>query len=177
MSVRSHIALRALCGLFAAAAVSAGSAHALPWDQDMFSQESLKANEITRAPVKGTVAVGRKPFRMTADEADTQLTNPTPISRDSAWRGRRLYSSNCLPCHGKTGDGKGPVGGKIPVPNLLEDFYKNRSDGRIFAVIHNGGALMPRYGFKFSESEHWDIVNYLRFLQGTKEAPGLKRPE
>lgn len=158
-------------------ALVATSAHALPWDEDMYSQESLKANEVARAPAKGTVPVGRKPFTMTADEADTKLTNPVPMSRDSAARGRRLYSANCLTCHGKKGDGKGPVGALLPVPNLTEDFYKNRSDGRIFAVIHNGGAVMPRYGFKFAESEHWDIVNYLRVLQGLKTAPGIARPE
>jgi len=157
----------------------APAASALPWDQDMFSQESLQSNEVARSPVKGTVAVGHKPFTMNADDADKNLQNPEAPTKASVWRGQRLYNANCLTCHGKKLDGKGPVGasGALPVPNLLEDFYKKRGDGRIFAVIQNGGAAMPRYGFKFSEREHWDIVNYVRFLQGLKDVPGMKRPE
>ncbi len=152
-------------------------AYAAPWDADMFSQESLQANEVARAPAKGTVPLGKKPFILTADEADKQLTNTIAPDLDSAWRGRRLYNANCVTCHGRKGDGKGPVGASLPVPNFHEDFYKNRSDGRFFAVIHNGGAVMPRYGYKFSESEHWDIVNYVRFLQGIHQVPGLPQPK
>jgi mono/diheme cytochrome c family protein len=154
-------------------------AAAAPWDVDMFRQQSLQSNEVARSPAKGTVPVGHKPFVLTPDEADQQLHNPVPASAHSAWRGQRLYNANCYPCHGRKGDGQGPLGAskQLPVPNLLEDFYKNRSDGRIFAVIQNGGAVMPRYGYKFSEQEHWDVINYLRFLQGVKDVPGMKRPE
>jgi mono/diheme cytochrome c family protein len=154
-------------------------ASAAPWDFDMYRQQSLQSNEVGRAPVKGTVPLGKKPFTMTADEADKALQNPTPATLNSAWRGQRLYTANCSPCHGKKADAQSPLGAtkQLPIPNLLEDFYKNRSDGRIYAVIQNGGAVMPRYGFKFSEQEHWDVVNYLRFLQGVKDIPGMKRPE
>ena len=167
------------CGLLSCGLIGVRSAQALPWDIDMYRQESLQAHEVTRSPVKGTVAVGQTPFRMTLDEADSQLKNPTQATLHSAWRGQRLYNANCVPCHGKKGDGMGPVGASkaLPVPNLLEDFYKNRGDGRIFGIIHLGGTGMPRYGFKFSTSEHWDVVNYVRFLQGVKDIPGLPRPE
>lgn len=163
-------------GLACASLFAPASARALPWDVDMYRQPSLKANEVARAPVPGTVPVGHVPFRMTADEADGKLTNPVQFDQDSVWRGQRIYSANCATCHGQKGDGKGPVGQWLGVvPNLLDDFYKNRTDGRAFAVIHNGGAVMPRYGFKLSVREHWDVVNYLRFLQG-REVAEVKRP-
>ncbi len=152
------------------------SALALPWDQDLFKQQSFKANEMSRAPAEGTVPRGYKPFTMTVEEAATNLKNPVPADRDSVWSGQRLYNSNCYTCHGKKGEGNGPVGPQMAVPSLLDDFYKNRTDGRIFGVIKLGGANMPRYGFKFSDKEHWDIVNYVRFLQG-KNVTGMKRPQ
>lgn len=145
----------------------ATSASALPWDQDLFKQDSLKANEIARNPVPGTVPVGAKPFRMTADEAAEKLSNPTKADENSLARGKRLWSTNCLPCHGEKGDSLGvPAGPLMAAPSLLSDFYKAREDGRIFAVIHNGGANMPAYGHKINHEEKWDIVNYLRYLQG-----------
>ncbi len=131
---------------------------------------------MARAPVKGTVPLGKAIFSLSAEEAEKNLTNPVPIAFASAWRGRRIWSANCATCHGKNGSGNGPVGPLMQVPSLLADFYKSRSDGRIFYVIHNGGANMPRYGYKLSVNEHWDVVNYLRFLQGA-DIPNLPRPE
>jgi mono/diheme cytochrome c family protein len=142
------------------------TALALPWDQDLFRQQSYQANEMARAPMPGTVPLGHHPFMLTLEEAETGLKNPVPFTGDSLARGRRLYSANCIPCHGEKGDGAGPVGKAMGVPDILQDFYKNRADGRVYAVIMLGGANMPRYGYKFSEYERWDIVNYLRFLQG-----------
>jgi len=155
--------------------VFVGEVSALPWDIDMFRQESLKSSEIARSPVPGTIPLGYKPFTMNTEEADKQLKNPIAISRDSVWRGKRIWNANCVPCHSKTGDGKGPVGPLMGVPDLNTDFYRARSDGRFFAVLHHGGANMPRYGYKFSENEKWDVINYLRFLQGTK-VDGVERP-
>lgn len=155
---------------------STATAHALPWDFDMYRQESLKSNEVARAPVKGTVPLGRKPFTMAVDEAEKALNNPVPFSLHSTWSGQRLWNANCMPCHGKSGGGEGAVAKLfVGVPNLLTDLYKQRSDGRVFAVIHHGQGTMPRHGYKFSDSEKWDIVNYLRFLQG-RDMLGLERP-
>ena len=160
-----------LLGSFMGSSVE--NAMALPWDIDMYRQQSYQANEMVRNPVKGTVPYGSKPMTLTTEEAGKQLQNPVAFEKDSLWRGKRLWSANCLTCHGN-GKEKGPVAAFLPVPNLIEDFYKGRTDGYVFGVIHNGGAAMPRYGFKFSEREHWDLVNYVRFLQG-KDAPGFPR--
>jgi len=151
-------------------------ARALPWDIDMYRQESLQTNEIARSPVIGTVPVGARPFTMSVEEAEKSLKNPVQLSLYSAWRGQRLFNANCSACHGKSGAGDGAVSKLfVGVPNVLDDLYKKRSDGRVFAVIHHGQGSMPRYGYKFSTAEKWDIVNYLRFLQG-REVPGLERP-
>lgn len=150
--------------------------YALPWDIDMFRQQSYKAGEMSRAPVKGTVPVGRKPFTMTTEEAEKNLKNPVAFNQNSVWRGQRLWNANCYSCHGKTGKGEGPVGPQLAVPNLLDEFYAKSSDGKVFGVINNGGANMPRYGYKFSREESWHLVNYLRFLQG-KDVEGINRPQ
>ena len=152
------------------------SALALPGDYDMYRQQSLQTNEIARAPVKGTVPKGREIFTYTIEEGANKLKNEIPKDKYSVWRGMRLWNSNCWTCHGKTGDGKGPVGSQLGVPNLLTDYYSKTPDGRVYSVIQLGLRNMPRYGFRFSPKEKWDIVNYLRFLQGKFDVEGIEKP-
>ena len=163
--------------LFFLSVFSSVNAFALPGDYDMYRQQSLEANEVARSPVKGTVPRGFKPFiYKTVEDAQGKLKNPVKKDLNSIWRGRRLYSSNCQTCHGKKGDGKGPVGPQLGVPNILTDYYANTPDGRVFAVITLGLRNMPRYGYKFSEKEKWDLANYIRFLQKKVNVPEISRP-
>ena len=151
-------------------------AQALPWDTDMLRQQSFQAGEMPRAPAQGSVPVGFQPYTLDPQQAATTLKNPTPVSLDSVWRGRRLFSANCQVCHGKLGDGESFVGPLVKAPSLIDETRKGKTDGHFFHVIRNGQGGMPRYGFKFSAAEQWDIVNYVRFLQG-KDVPGIERPK
>ena len=145
------------------------TAGAMPWDVDMYRQQSLVPGEIARNPVKGTIPVGYKPWKMTTEDASTKLDNPIAYSQASINRGKRLYSSNCTPCHGVKGDGNAPVKA-MNAPNLITEFYAGKPDGSIYGILMNGGSNMPRYGYKFSEEDRWNLINYVRFLQG-KKAP------
>lgn len=148
---------------------------ALPWDTDLYNQQSLKSNEVVRAPVKGTVPVGYKPFTMTIEEAEKSLSNPVTFDKNSVWRGQRLWNAQCSACHGNLGDSSTKAGKLLGAPNLKDDRFKAYSDGRVYATIVNGIRAMPRYGYKLSDPERWDVVNYLKFLQG-KEVSGVIRP-
>lgn len=53
----------------------------------------------------------------------------------------------------------------MPGINLTTDVTKGRSDGYIFGMIRNGRGLMPTYN-RIEEPDRWDVVNYLRALQG-----------
>lgn len=156
-------------------ALSVSSAYALPWDRDMYSQQSLRSNEVARAPVKGTVPVGYKPFTMSMEEAEKNLKNPVSFDSNSVWRGQRLWNAQCLPCHGAVGNSNTKIGKLMGAPNLLESRFDSYSDGRMYGTIMLGVRAMPRYGYKLSEEERWDVVNYLKFLKG-KEVEGVKRP-
>jgi mono/diheme cytochrome c family protein len=148
-------------------------AFCLPWDIDMYSQQSLKSSEIARAPVEGTVPLGYVPFTMTIEEADGTLSNPVPLSNNSLWRGKRLWSAQCSSCHGVMGKSDTKIGKLMGAPSLLEDRFKTYTYGRVYATIVWGIRSMPRYGYKLSNEERWDIVNYLKFLQGTADDDGV----
>ena len=161
--------------LFIFLVLGPSSSLALPWDWDMSKQSSLKANEIARAPAEGSVPLGGQRMNLNAQEMEEQLTNPLEKNLNNAWRGRRVWNSNCLSCHGRDGSGDGPLGPQMSVPSLLDNFYSSRSDGKLFATIFHGGANMPRYGYKLSVDEIWSLIHYLRFLQGTP-VEGMSQP-
>ncbi|MGI9090477.1 MAG: c-type cytochrome, partial [Gemmatimonadaceae bacterium] len=50
------------------------------------------------------------------------------------------------------------------------DLTKNRTDGYIFGMIRNGRGAMPTYN-RIEEMDRWDVVNYVRALQGTVSIP------
>ena len=108
------------------------------------------------------------------------IPNPTPISEASLKNGRKYFQVNCQPCHGDKGMGDGPAT-KYGMPgiNLMTDVTKGRADGYVFGMIRNGRGLMPPYN-RIEEPDRWDVVNYVRGLQGKAQvetgplaAPGV----
>ncbi len=94
------------------------------------------------------------------------IPNPVPVTEASLANGRMQFQINCAVCHGDNADGNTPNGryGLIPIP-LIGDITKARTDGYIFGMIRNGRISMPSYN-RIEERDRWDIVNYIRALQG-----------
>jgi mono/diheme cytochrome c family protein len=100
-------------------------------------------------------------------EAKT-IKNPTKsIDRGiSAKRGKRIFKTRCMICHGATGVGNG-AGGKALSPkpqNLTLSMVQKQTDGEIFWKVSTGRNAMIKWGPILSESERWDVVNYVRTL-------------
>ena len=96
----------------------------------------------------------------------SNIPNPTPITPASLANGRKYFQINCAVCHGEKGMGDGPATkyGMIGI-NLTQDLTKNRTDGYIYGMIRNGRGAMPTYD-RIEEMDRWDVVNYVRALQG-----------
>jgi copper transport protein len=102
-----------------------------------------------------------------ADEA--LLPNPVPPTTGSIEAGRVLYQSNCLPCHGPAGKGDGPVGLTLnprPADLSVHTAPGVHTDGQLFLWISNGypGSAMPAFKDAISESDRWNLVNFIRTL-------------
>jgi len=112
------------------------------------------ALETSYSPLPGTI------------DSLASIPNPTPISPASLASGRKYFAINCVPCHGEKGEGDGPATkyGMLGI-NLTTDLTKNRTDGYIFGMIRNGRGAMPTYN-RIEEMDRWDVVNYVRALQG-----------
>ncbi len=100
------------------------------------------------------------------DSVAALVSNPTPVSEASLANGRKFYQVNCAVCHGDKGAGDGGATkyGMVPMP-IVTDATKARSDGYLFAIMRNGRGAMPPYN-RIEEMDRWDVVNYVRALQG-----------
>jgi hypothetical protein len=94
------------------------------------------------------------------------LRNPTTADSASLANGHKYYVINCAVCHGMTGAGDGSATkyGVFPFP-LASGPALGRTDGYIFGMIRNGRGNMPPYN-RIEEKDRWDVVNYVRALQG-----------
>ena len=168
---RSLIAVISLL-VMAVFLLTAERVYGLPWSTDLFGQPELGVGTGTKAPPEHTVpTTGAEPpmsSRMSVRiKAGLTLTNPVPISEESLATGKALFNIYCTPCHGPQGKGDGSVIGKgIPSSDLHADRIKRQRDGYMYATIRSGGIIMPSYNPALSAKERWDIVNYVRHLQG-----------
>jgi len=124
-------------------------------------------------PPKGSLPVGAV-RHYTLAEADSLLTSPLRPTKADVARGRIVYGQFCLPCHGDSGKGDGPVVGpnrfppNFPTMNLTSERAKAFSDGYIWGMIENGRGLMPSYR-RVPRPERWALVAYVRHLQTAAE--------
>ncbi|TMQ07852.1 MAG: cytochrome c [Deltaproteobacteria bacterium] len=132
-------------------------------------------------PVPGTIARGYHPFHYARGDAEgeragRELTNPFHPTQATLDKGKVLYETYCLVCHGAEGKGDGPIATKIPPPSSYKsDRVLGFLPGRIFHVVTLGSNKMPSYAAQLSPDDRWLIITYVRAtLQGLPEAgPGM----
>ena len=92
--------------------------------------------------------------------------NPIAPTQDSIAAGQKIYSKTCLMCHGKSGDADGPAVIELNIhPAMLSDPQLNtESDGSLFWKITTGRKPMPAFGRRLSETDRWNLVNYIRTI-------------
>jgi mono/diheme cytochrome c family protein len=139
-----------------------------PWES-VSDSVPPRGNPQNSVPVQGSLAPGflvsRQPFPATIDSM-TALSNPVPADARSLDNGRKLYQINCAVCHGHAGLGNGAaVKYGMAGIALANDRVRGLSDGYVWGMIRNGRGLMPTYN-RIEERERWDVVNYVRGLQG-----------
>lgn len=102
--------------------------------------------------------------------AANDVVNPYKLTEANAESifasGKKLYTSNCMQCHGEKGDGKGPmsVNGLFSgVPDYADK--KELSNGQMFYSIYYGKGAMGSHASILNKKEIWTLVHYIRKFQ------------
>jgi mono/diheme cytochrome c family protein len=116
-----------------------------------------------------------------ADEAfETGLTNnahvaqlPQQVTPELLLRGRGQHAIFCAECHGRGGNGDGPVvqHGFPEPPSYQLDRLRNAPVGYLFDVISNGHGTMAGYAAQIEPADRWAIAAYIRSLQANRPLP------
>lgn len=138
---------------------------------------NFKDSSTMRVPVSGTVPMGFTPFRYTIDslswlKAGNELINPFLPTNDVLARGKLIFTTFCIGCHGVYGKGDGQLYSSGLYPLKPKDISGASiaivKDGQIFHTITLGfGSMMP-HGAQIRTDDRWKLVLYVRVLQ--KEA-------
>ena len=101
--------------------------------------------------------------------AGIDQANPIPPNAESIAAGQALFMAKCAPCHGETGLGDGPIGAALnPRPADLRQHAIPgiHTDAQLFEWITNGfpGSQMPAFRATLSDTDRWNLVNFIRTL-------------
>jgi mono/diheme cytochrome c family protein len=161
----------------------AGNTTPLQVHPDMDNQPKFKAQSAStffadgranRPAPMGTIAQGQlnedDAFTMGKDASGTLVkSNPVPVTEALLKRGQERFNINCSSCHGRLGDGNGPVKtrsyGALAPANLQEPRLREVADGHIFDVITHCIRTMQPLGGNIPVADRWAITAYVRALQ------------
>ena len=155
------------------------------WDYfpDMFYSTAYETNTknpnfengmTMRVPVAGTISREFIPFEYTNDPesrkmAGKELVNPFLKSPEALSRGKLVYTTFCIGCHGIEGNGDGRLftSGLYPLKPLTlsgESAVKLK-DGEIYHTITLGIRSMGAHGSQIRPDDRWKLILYIRTLQ------------
>ena len=92
------------------------------------------------------------------------MANPVAKGDASNKAGKTLYDKNCASCHGKAGLGDGVKARALKTfpGDFSQAEYQDQTDGDHFYKTKTGRGEMPKYEGKMSDTDIWNIVNYMR---------------
>lgn len=122
-------------------------------------------------PVPGTIPREFVPYAYDKTDEDralaaATLVNQFEVTKENLDRGERIYVIFCMQCHGKKGDGLGPlyINKKYTYPpaSLLSEKMMPANEGDIYHVISIGYGIMAEHGSMIQPNDRWKITTYVK---------------
>jgi mono/diheme cytochrome c family protein len=99
-----------------------------------------------------------------APKSADKIINPIKDDVSASKVGKKIYAQLCAVCHGANGKGDGIAAASLnPKPaNFKNAEIQKQTDGALFWKITNGRAPMASYKESLSETQRWQLINYIR---------------
>jgi mono/diheme cytochrome c family protein len=107
-------------------------------------------------------------------------------SPETLAKGKKIYTTYCLSCHGEKGDGRGPVAQALnPKPSDFSDkkmvskmpanywFWRVSEGGRV-EPFRSKGSAMPAWKSILSEEDIWAVIAYEHTFSEHQSPPRAK---
>ena len=95
-----------------------------------------------------------------------RMTQSTTSSSGNAIKGKNVFGTYCVNCHGQSGKGDGPIGKSLVPPAANLTILGKKSDKEILSTIRKGrpGTAMPSWKNDLSSQDIFDVLAYIRTL-------------
>lgn len=101
-----------------------------------------------------------------APQEAAQRPNPVPKDAAAIERGQKLFEQYCANCHGKNGQGDGPLAAALnPKPANLATRAGHHTDGDFAWKIANGRSVMPAFKNQLTENQIWELAHFIQNLK------------
>ena len=102
-----------------------------------------------------------------APDAARAVKNPVAPTPQNLAAAQQTFTDNCVQCHGEKGMGDGDTGKilKVKPANFTDPkLMALETDGSLFWKMSEGRGPMPSWKADLSDTERWQLVNYIRKL-------------
>ncbi|MDR4480579.1 MAG: quinol:electron acceptor oxidoreductase subunit ActD [Nitrospira sp.] len=126
--------------------------------QDMQEQQSYQSQEAPRL---------HSPSGSIPRDSRTVISRETLAADRMSDRAKELFRINCLPCHGESGEGTGPVAPylkQLPA-NLRAPRVRALSSTEIYDIITQGKDMMPSFLGELSADERMVLASFVESMK------------
>ena len=102
-----------------------------------------------------------------APKSADAIENPFQNDDKAVKQGKSIYAQFCAICHGDKGKGDGVASAALnpKAANFLTEKFQKQTDGAVYWKLTEGKAPMASYKETLSETQRWQLVNYLKSLK------------
>jgi mono/diheme cytochrome c family protein len=79
--------------------------------------------------------------------------------------GADLYKTNCILCHGETGEADTPAGKTFKAASFNTPDGLKKTDSELAVIIKNGKDKMPPWSDVLTDDQVKDVIAYIRTLK------------
>ena len=201
INIRLGLASLALLAL-ASCGVSDSNSPGVEYMPDMYRSPSIEAyvdyenpdKMSARLPVKGTIVYTSNPEEeiyhypyayensFEGYELSAENVSPIPFTEQTVAEGKVIFQRFCIHCHGKTGQGDGPIPTKAdfpPPPAYNGNALKNLPEGKMYHTITFGKGMMGSHASQLNPKDRWTVIQYVKYLQngGSMSKPAEEAKE